>query len=447
MRSFTRFMALVLLALVLSQVQGFAQQLNRKSLPVHPELVKTAMEVVKIDNFNLETGKYDTEFYLELEYPSTALPHLIDYNDFKTDLFTKLPPKQRLEISRYYLPDRANLVYYLNPHLTPREKIAAFELIQETDYFDRHFPFSLVNGEIKIENNSDKFKVTRYDLDPVRHSKLGFWVSALIDTQLDFKDFPLDRHDLSIQLQAMDPMPYVKLVSDQDIVVIPEYFRREFFDQEILGKLDEESLKIIHKYYQPNEDSSYYTIQEELKPQERMTIKHILDSVGINTQMAPALSLSGWDMCDGDLRFADIPYLGLNYSFVTFPISITRNRLTSFMKVVVPLIFMLVISMLALFVGVDDIANRLTLVTGTLLAAVMFHLSATSSLPQVGYLTLLDKLFLASYGSFMVNLILTVLIMRKRELQQVKLAERYYHLAFWVIPPLTFVLFLLTLLF
>ncbi|MBF0546856.1 MAG: hypothetical protein HQM08_20620 [Candidatus Riflebacteria bacterium] len=131
------------------------------------------------------------------------------------------------------------------------------------------------------------------------------------------------------------------------------------------------------------------------------------------------------------------------YSVITFPITIKRLRFAATMKVFFPLIIMTLISFLALSIGAGAAVNRLTILTGTLLAAVMFHLNAASSIPQIGYLTLLDKVFFGSYISFLLNLILTIVIMKYNEKKLEDKVKTYYGLAIWLVPVATGVLWML----
>ncbi len=68
--------------------------------------------------------------------------------------------------------------------------------------------------------------------------------------------------------------------------------------------------------------------------------------------------------------------------------TITRNRLPAFMKVLVPLFILMLASFVTLIVGISVIGNRYTITAGMLLACAMLHLNATSSIPQTGYLTM-----------------------------------------------------------
>jgi len=131
------------------------------------------------------------------------------------------------------------------------------------------------------------------------------------------------------------------------------------------------------------------------------------------------------------------------FSVYEFPLTISRNPLSSFMKVFFTLAIMVFISLLAVFVGPGSIPNRLTMVTGTLLGAVMFHLNATSSLPQIGYLTLADKVFMATYISFLLSVGLTMIMWKKNDAKQEEEVKKLYKIGTWAIPAVSAFMYLL----
>lgn len=125
------------------------------------------------------------------------------------------------------------------------------------------------------------------------------------------------------------------------------------------------------------------------------------------------------------------------YSIYEIPLDISRARFSAVLKTFAPLAVMLVISMLALGIGASGGPARLAAVTGTLLGAVMFHLSTTSSLPAIGYVTLTDKVFIASYLAFLVNASFTVRLMRKNDQKLDAETKSVFALAQTVVPVVT----------
>lgn len=128
---------------------------------------------------------------------------------------------------------------------------------------------------------------------------------------------------------------------------------------------------------------------------------------------------------------------------LTLPVSMVRTRFPSLLKTFFPLTIMLLISMLGLGMGISVIGPRISLMTGTLLGAAMFHINALNALPPVGYLTLADKIFIATYFSVLLNAVFSIQMSRAKEANQDALVKRRSQLALRVVPACTALLLLL----
>lgn len=205
-----------------------------------------------------------------------------------------------------------------------------------------------------------------------------FKIEAEIDLDLDFKRFPWDSQDLSITL------------------------------------------------YNPEMDSTEmkYEVDPLAKDESRMDEK---------------VKLVGWHIEEDESAVSEDSFMEAKekYSMFTFGLEIHRMRYAATMKVFFPLTIMVFISFLALFIGAGAAVNRLTILTGTLLAAVMFHLNASSALPPIGYLTLADKVFFCSYVSFLLNLILTVVLLKYNEFKLEEKVKSSYSIALILVPVVT----------
>jgi len=69
----------------------------------------------------------------------------------------------------------------------------------------------------------------------------------------------------------------------------------------------------------------------------------------------------------------------------------------------------------------------------------MFHLSSTSSLPPMGYLTLLDKFMLATYLVYLVNIAFSVAMVRFEEKKKEAWSEVMYLAAAGAVPGIALV--------
>jgi hypothetical protein len=121
---------------------------------------------------------------------------------------------------------------------------------------------------------------------------------------------------------------------------------------------------------------------------------------------------------------------------LNFGVAIRRPRASAFMKTLLPVFFMVFIAGFTLLLKPKSAAGRLTAATAGLLSVVMFHVSAASSLPPLGYLTRMDKLMIGTYVVYLVNIAFTVAMVRFEEKKQDKWAELSYLASAGAVPGL-----------
>lgn len=158
----------------------------------------------------------------------------------------------------------------------------------------------------------------------------------------------------------------------------------------------------------------------------------------------PEIRLPGWNI-DKVLTPRVVSHKlegGLEFKEASFDLPIARPVLASFFKTLVPVFFMIFVAGFTLLLKPKSAAGRLTAATGGLMTVVMFHLSATSSLPPLGYLTRMDKFMLATYLVYLLNILFAVAIVRFDEKKNEKLAELAYLTAGGAVPGLALVAWL-----
>jgi hypothetical protein len=87
-----------------------------------------------------------------------------------------------------------------------------------------------------------------------------------------------------------------------------------------------------------------------------------------------------------------------SYSRVTVEIPITRALVTVTVKAFLPVLLIVVCASLIFFIMPSRVDGRIGLGITALLTLVALQLTASSTLPEVGYLMLIDKIYLASYA-------------------------------------------------
>jgi len=106
---------------------------------------------------------------------------------------------------------------------------------------------------------------------------------------------------------------------------------------------------------------------------------------------------------------------------------IQRPLLSSAIKTFIPIVVILLIAFVSFLVKPEDFGPRLSLNVTTILTAVAYHLTLSSSIPPVGFLTLADRLMLSVYVVLVYALVITVglaAISDERRLQTVKKLNR-----------------------
>lgn len=85
------------------------------------------------------------------------------------------------------------------------------------------------------------------------------------------------------------------------------------------------------------------------------------------------------------------------FSNFTFKLTIGRPLSYFLLKLLLPLLVMLMASLLGLFIHPDYIDARISLPIGGLLSCVFLQQSYSSALPDVGYMVLMDRIYLVAY--------------------------------------------------
>jgi hypothetical protein len=154
-----------------------------------------------------------------------------------------------------------------------------------------------------------------------------------------------------------------------------------------------------------------------------------------------AVKLAGWTIAPELAVHTAKQHLedGREITEAQLGIALSRPRASAFFKSLVPVFFMVFVAAFTLILKPKSAAGRLTTATGGLMSVVMFHLSATSSLPPMGYLTLLDKFMLATYLVYLVNIAFSVAMVRFEEKKKEGLSELMYLAAAGAVPGVALV--------
>ena len=185
-------------------------------------------------------------------------------------------------------------------------------------------------------------------------------------------------------------------------------------------------------------DEHALTITLEDKRQEASDLVFVPDNAqsGVDPKVVlVGWELNGWNATTETHHYA--PY-DEDYSRFSFALNIRRIVLASVMKTFLPIIFIVIVGLLALLIEErDKLWTRIGINTSALIAAVMFHLNVTSSIPPVGYLTLADKFMMVTYVVLVLSLLSTILMMMHAKRNDAVLEKKIYEISLYGIPLLT----------
>jgi hypothetical protein len=99
-----------------------------------------------------------------------------------------------------------------------------------------------------------------------------------------------------------------------------------------------------------------------------------------------------------------------SYSAAQFSIDITRPLSFFFWKLLLPLFIVLLAALSALLIRPQDLDIRSALPAGALLTAIFLQKSYSDGLPDLGYLILMDKIYLVVYAIIVLTLIRSILV-------------------------------------
>ena len=86
--------------------------------------------------------------------------------------------------------------------------------------------------------------------------------------------------------------------------------------------------------------------------------------------------------------------------------------LAALVKGLLPAIIMTLCGLMSLLMTPDKFNQRLSLATSSLLGTVIYHLTITSAIPPVAYLTFADRFMIGNYSCMLLTVATTMLLMR-----------------------------------
>ena len=151
-------------------------------------------------------------------------------------------------------------------------------------------------------------------------------------------------------------------------------------------------------------DEHALDIQMENPEHDAESLVYVPDTAGVDIRTT--LQLVGWEtqgctletkIHDYRTNFGNPEENAQRYSNLTFSIALSRPLNYFLLKMLLPLIVVMFVSIGALILHHSHIDTRSSLPIGGLLTAVFLQQSYSSALPDTGYMVLMDKIYLLAY--------------------------------------------------
>ena len=166
-------------------------------------------------------------------------------------------------------------------------------------------------------------------------------------------------------------------------------------------------------------DNHDLTIEIEDQEWDASRLVYEVDEIAMN----PNIELPGFIIGKPTLSIVNKPYptafgdlsnpQAAPYSRAVISIPISRPILSGITKALLPVFIVVLVAAAALLLSPSHVEARVGLSITALLTLVALQFSAMAGLPEVGYLLMIDQVYLASYG--FVLLVVALLVMTTRE--------------------------------
>ena len=159
-------------------------------------------------------------------------------------------------------------------------------------------------------------------------------------------------------------------------------------------------------------------------------LQYVPDTTSPPIFYRPELMLAGWDILGAGLRpkvhsygtdFGNPDDTASTFSDLVFTFRLTRPVSYFILKLLLPLTIVILAALGALLFFPSYVDARISLPVGSLLTAVFLQQSYSDALPDVGYMVLMDKIYLLAY--LLIAAVMLRLILTGNRLQQVKKKE------------------------
>ncbi len=158
-----------------------------------------------------------------------------------------------------------------------------------------------------------------------------------------------------------------------------------------------------------------------------------------DTGFDPRIEIPGWVVVGENAEVGEATFStnfgdprvsgGERYSRLRMQVHIVRPTRGMIVKTIAPLVIVILITFGVFFLEPHSVDARLTMSVTALISAVALELSSATELPEVGYLVLLDKVYILSYVVILFTVANSIFVARYAERESLERARRLDNLA------------------
>ncbi|BAQ60354.1 hypothetical protein GM3708_760 [Geminocystis sp. NIES-3708] len=273
-------------------------------------------------------------------------------------------------------------------------------------------------GIPKSTNNYQKSIPLKEIPSQAQQVETGIYIINLYDLNASSNTYYADFYVWFKWKGKINPIENLELsngVEDWGTTLVPVY--------EQIQKLPDgsfyQALRIEGRFTQPLSFENYPLDREKLDILLENSVYTLEQLVYVADQKqsgySDSLNLPGWKIEDfellslvrqyqtnfGDTRFTD----STKNSILQYSLNISRPVSFFLWKLFLPLVIVIATGWGALLLNPENIDSRITLPVTALLTAVFLQQSYSASLPEVGYLVLLDKIYVITYILIFISII------------------------------------------
>lgn len=241
---------------------------------------------------------------------------------------------------------------------------------------------------------------------------MDFYLTMRCNRPCDPEPFELANGRITFQ-QLQEQLPDYKAFRIQAALSVGMDLRRYPFDRHQLGLVIEDS----------NRDAN--------------SLVYVTETT--RSLIASDLQVAGWELSPGIQTHVEPHYYSIfdqTYSHYVASVEIRRPLLASLVKGLMPAIIMTMCGLISLLMSSDKFNQRLSLSTSSLLGTVIYHLTMTSAIPPVAYLTFADRFMIGNYSCLLLTVVTTMLLMHFIDRNDTARTEFVRKWALHVVPPL-----------